>query len=196
MKRLCQAAQVSRSSYYAWQAGAPARAGGVAGVAELATKVRAIQEPKAGGDRAYRAPRVTAELNAGVPAEQRVNHKRVARVMREHHLAGLRLRRMVRTTIPAPENQVVPDLIKRDLTVPGANRRYVGDITYLPCGDGQGGTTFLYLATVIDLYSRRLLGWSIADHMRTSLVEDAINAATRTRGSLAGAVFHSDHGSV
>jgi transposase InsO family protein len=68
--------------------------------------------------------------------------------------------------------------------------KYVGDITYLPCADGQN----LYLATVIDCFSRRLVGWSIADHMRTSLVADALQAAAATRGSLAGAVFHSDHG--
>lgn len=202
MKRLCAAVEITRSSFYAWKAGAPARADRVAADAALAAEVRRIQDPKAGGDRAYGAPRVTVELNAGKPAagepgsEGRVNHKRVARVMREHSLAGLRLRRKVKTTIPAPDAQDVPDQIMRDFTASEVNTRYVGDITYLPCGDGQGGTKFLYLATVIDLYSRRLVGWSIADHMRTSLVEDALKAAHTTRGSLAGAVFHSDHGSV
>ena len=68
--------------------------------------------------------------------------------------------------------------------------KYVGDITYLPCGEGMN----LYLATVIDCYSRRLVGWSIADHMRTELVADALLAAAATRGSLARAIFHSDHG--
>ena len=72
------------------------------------------------------------------------------------------------------------------------NRRYVGDITYLPIADGSN----LYLATCIDLGSRKLAGWQVADHMRTELVEDALRAAARDRGSLAGAVFHSDHGSV
>ena len=72
------------------------------------------------------------------------------------------------------------------------NRRYVGDITYLPLADG----TNLYLATVIDCFSRRLAGWSIADHMRTELVEDALRAAAVTRGTLTGAIFHTDHGSV
>lgn len=75
---------------------------------------------------------------------------------------------------------------------PAANRRYVGDITYLPLADG----TNLYLATVIDCYSRRLAGWAVADHMRTDLVTDALTAAKATRGSLAGAIFHSDHGST
>jgi transposase InsO family protein len=86
----------------------------------------------------------------------------------------------------------VPDLLNRDFTAPAPNQRYVGDITYLPIADGSN----LYLATVSDCYSRRLAGWAVADHMRTSLVQDALKAAAATRGSLAGAVFHSDHGSV
>ena len=85
-----------------------------------------------------------------------------------------------------------PDLLKRDFTAPAPNRRYVGDITYLPLADGSN----LYLATVIDCYSRRLTGWAIADHMRTELVTDALLAAAATRGNLTGAIFHSDHGSV
>jgi len=108
--------------------------------------------------------------------------------MREHHFAGVRLRRRVRTTIPEPSNQVVPDLLERDFTADVPNTKYVGDITYLPCGAGR----FLYLATVIDCYSRCLVGWSIADHMRTDLVADALRAAARQRGSLVGAIFHSD----
>lgn len=72
------------------------------------------------------------------------------------------------------------------------NCRYVGDITYIPIADG----TNLYLATVIDLYSRKLAGWAIADHMRTELVADALKAAARDRGTPDGAIFHADHGSV
>ncbi|WP_405728568.1 IS3 family transposase [Streptomyces sp. NBC_01537] len=84
-----------------------------------------------------------------------------------------------------------PDLIGRDFTATEVNTKYVGDITYL----GIGGGKFCYLATVIDLCSRRLAGWAIADHMRAELVTDALAAAIRTRGSLAGAVMHTDHGS-
>jgi transposase InsO family protein len=86
----------------------------------------------------------------------------------------------------------VPDLLKRAFTAEAPNLIYVGDITYLPLANGNN----LYLATVIDCYSRRLAGWAVADHMRTELVTDALNAAQATRGNLAGAVFHSDHGSV
>ncbi|GHE40354.1 hypothetical protein GCM10017673_48420 [Streptosporangium violaceochromogenes] len=81
-------------------------------------------------------------------------------------------------------------LPNRDFTAEALNQRYVGDITYLSVGDGQ----FLYLTIVLDLHSRRLAGWSIADHMRTELVADALRAAEATRGRLAGAIFHSDHG--
>lgn len=84
----------------------------------------------------------------------------------------------------------MPDLLKRDFTAEAPNQRYVGDITYLPIATGVN----LYLATVIDCYSRKLVGWSIAEHMRTELVADALKAAAGLRGGLAGAIFHSDHG--
>jgi len=188
VKRLCELVEIERSSFYAWKAAAPAREARAAADAELAERVRAIHAE----DNTIGAPRATAELNDGVPATERVNHKRVAKVMREHDIRGYQKRRRVRTTIPQPSGQTVPDLIKRDFTAPAPNRRYVGDITYLPLAGG----TNLYLATVIGCYSRRLVGWALADHMRTELVEDALKAAAATRGSLAGAVFHSDHGSV
>lgn len=188
VKRLCELVQIERSSYYAWKAGALARAQRAEADAELAGRIRKVHDQ----DNTIGAPRATAELNDGVPADQRVNHKRVARVMREHAIVGYRRRRRVRTTIPEPADQKVPDLLKRDFTAPAPNLRYVGDITYLPLAGGAN----LYLATVIDCYSRRLVGWAVADHMRTDLVADALKGARATRGSLAGAVFHSDHGSV
>jgi transposase InsO family protein len=184
VKRLCQILKIARSSFYYWKATAPDRAARDAADAALAVRIRAVQ---ARHDGTYGAPRVTAELHDD---GQRINHKKVARVMRRHHLRGLRLRRRVQTTIADPAAAKAPDLIGRDFTASGVNQRYVGDITYLPVGE-RG---FLYLATVIDLHSRRLAGWAIADHMRTELVVDALHAAERTRGSLAGAIFHSDHG--
>jgi transposase InsO family protein len=112
--------------------------------------------------------------------------------MRARGIVGLHLRKKVCTTISAPRATPVPDLVGRDFTAAAPNTRYVGDITYLPIAGGQ----FLYLATVLDLYSKRLAGWSIADHMRTQLVIDALRAAAATRGEkgLRGAVFHSDNG--
>jgi len=110
--------------------------------------------------------------------------------MAERGIAGIRLRRRVRTTVPEPSDEKVPDLVKRNFTAESTNTKYVGDITYLPLSDGNN----LYLATVIDCCSRKLAGWAVAEHMRTSLVEDALKAAFADRGSLRGAIFHADHG--
>jgi transposase InsO family protein len=192
VKRLCEIVEIQRSSYYAWLKAAPAREAKAAADAALAERIRAVH----GVDNTQGAPRITVELNAQLadsgPGGERVNHKRVARVMRLEGIRGYVKKRRVRTTIPEPSGQKYPDLLNRDFTAERPNERYVGDITYLPIADG----TNLYLATVIDCYSRRLVGWAIADHMRTELVEDALKAAAATRGSLKGAVFHSDHGSV
>lgn len=183
VKRLCQVLGLARSSYYAWKKARKARAERVRRDAELTEKIRAIHTE----DPAYGEPRITAELQE---MGYEVNHKRVERLMREAGIEGLHLRKKVRTTVPAPSAQPVPDLLGRDFTATEPNSRYVGDITYLPLEGGR----FLYLATVIDLYSRRLVGWSIADHMRTSLIVDALRAAQAERGCLSGAIFHSDHG--
>ncbi|MGW2939510.1 IS3 family transposase [Streptomyces sp. NPDC001156] len=184
VKRLCHVLEVARSSFYKWRAGREARAARERADAALAERIRAVH---AEWDGTYGRPRITAEL---CDQGERVNHKRVGRVMRKFGIAGLRLRKRQVTTVPEPSATPVPDLFRRDFTASAPNTKYVGDITYLPVGDGE----FLYLATVIDCFSRRLVGWSIADHMRTSLVADALQAAAATRGSLDGAVFHSDHG--
>ncbi len=125
----------------------------------LAARVQRAQNGKDVGDPAYGLPRVTSELHYGMPESDRVNHKSVARVMREYGLAGIRLSRKVKSTIPEPADQKVADLIRRDFTAETINTRYVGDITYLTLGDGKNR----YLATVIDLHPRKLAGWAPAD---------------------------------
>jgi transposase InsO family protein len=187
VKWLCAVVEIARSSFYAWLAAADGRAARQAADDALHERIRAVHDT----DATYGAPRVTAELNDGVPESERVNHKRVARVMRGAGIAGYRRRRRVKTTVADPVNQKVPDLLNRDFTAATTNVKYVGDITYLPLATGGN----LYLATVIDCCSRRVAGWAIAEHMRTELVEDALNAADALRGGLSGAVFHSDHGS-
>jgi transposase InsO family protein len=184
VKRLCTILGIARSSFYYWRATAADRAARKAADARLAARIRAVHRES---DGTYGVPRITAELRE---EGERVNHKRVARVMRSIGLEGVRLRRRHRTTIPDPAALKAPDLIGRDFTANEPNTKYAGDITYLPLDGGQ----FLYLATVIDLASRRLAGWAIADHMRTELVTDALAAAEHTRGTLAGAVPHTDHG--
>jgi transposase InsO family protein len=184
VKRLCRILKLARSSYYYWRSTEAARAERDAADVALVERIKVVH---ATHDGTYGAPRITAELQDTGLA---VNHKRVARVMRRFGVQGLRLRRRVTTTVADQAATKAPDLIGRDFTAAAVNQRYVGDITYLPVGE-RG---FLYLATVIDLHSRRLAGWAIADHMRTDLVIDALNAAHRTRGSLDEALFHSDHG--
>ncbi|WP_370093214.1 IS3 family transposase [Streptacidiphilus sp. MAP12-20] len=184
VKRLCQVLDVNRSSYYKWLAGADAREARRRQDRVLAEEIRRIH---AGSGGAYGSPRVTAELR---DTGERVNHKRVARVMRTHSIVGIRLRRRVRTTVPDPAATTVADLFQRDFSAPEPGHKYMGDITYLPLAGGE----FLYLATVLDCFSRKVVGWSIADHMRTDLVADALRMAAATRGGLDGAVFHSDHG--
>ncbi|WP_374388387.1 IS3 family transposase [Streptomyces sp. D2-8] len=184
VKRLCTIVGIARSSFYYWRRTAADRAVRQAADARLAARIRAVHRES---DGTYGVPRITAELRE---AGERVNHKRIARLMRAAGLAGVRLRRRHRTTVADPAAAKAPDLIGRDFTAREPNTKYVGDITYLPLDGGK----FLYLATVIDLASRRLAGWAIADHMRTGLVIDALSAAERTRGSLSGAVIHTDHG--
>ncbi|WP_185036657.1 IS3 family transposase [Streptomyces candidus] len=185
VKRLCSILGVSRSSFYYWRRTAADRAARQVADARLAARIRAVHQES---DGTYGAPRITAELREenGVA----VNHKRVARIMRASGIEGVRLRRRHRTTVSDPAAAKAPDLIGRDFTADRPNTKYVGDITYLPLEGGK----FCYLATVIDLASRRLAGWAIADHMRADLVTDALAAAIRTRGSLAGSIMHTDHG--
>jgi len=187
VKWLCQIVEIARSSFYAWVNAAATRTARTAADDDLAQRIRAVHTT----DTTYGAPRITAELNDGAPDTERVNHKRVARVMRTAGIAGYRRRRRVKTTVADPANQKVPDLLSRDFTAVAPNTKYVGDITYLPLATGGN----LYLATVIDCCSRRVAGWAIAEHMRTELVTDALKAADSLRGALTGSVFHSDHGS-
>lgn len=124
---------------------------------------------------AYGAPRVHAELCS---RGRKINRKRVSRLMRINRIVGRHLRRKKRTTIQDTTAPPVPDLVMRDFTADMLNTKWCGDITYVAVG-----STWLYLATVIDICSRRVIGWSIADHMRTSLVTDEIEMAVAGRGA-------------
>ena len=139
-------------------------------------------------DKTYGVPRMTRELaKRGI----QVNHKRVERLMRENGLVGVHKRRKVHTTIPAEDNPPIPDLIGRRF-VPGApDVAWCSDITCIPTGQG-----WLFLASVLDLGSRRLIGYSMANHMRTELVSGALYMAVATRrGHVEGVIAHADHGS-
>ena len=193
VKRLCEVLKVNRSSYYKWKSAAPARRRRLVADAALGARIKAVFKAENG---CYGAKRVTATINAD-PANDRgkggrLNHKRTARLMRQMGLFGYTRKRRVKTTVSAKRAPKFPDLLKRRFTAEKPNKVYVGDITYLPIADGSN----MYLATVIDCFSRRLVGFAIADHMRTSLVQDALVMAKGQRGSLDDAIFHSDHGSV
>ncbi len=120
-----------------------------------------------------------------------VNHQRLEPLNRAFEMPGLYKPFKVRTTIPAQDNPEVPDLAKREFAPGAPNQVWVGDISYIPTGEG-----WLYLASVIDLGSRRGLGYAMADHMRTELVIDALDmAANERRGATDGIIFHGDRGS-
>ncbi|GAB3971219.1 hypothetical protein GCM10029978_045990 [Actinoallomurus acanthiterrae] len=185
VQRLCRVLGASRSGYYRWIVGAPARAARQAAEAALVAEIRGIHDEH---KHAYGARRVHAELRAsGRP----VNRKRVARLMGEHQIVGRHLRRRRRTTIPDRLAPPAPDLVQRDFTAARLDEKWCGDITYV-----QVGGSWLYLACVLDIRSRRVLGYSMASHMRAELVTDALAAAVATRGgSVTGVIFHADRGS-
>ncbi len=179
-------AEVSRQAFHDWQA-AEAAGPNEAKLAELAL-VEAIRAIHDEFDGTYGEPRISEEL---ARRGWKVNHKRIERLMRLHGIAGVHKPAKVRTTIPAEDAPPLPDLIGRRFVPGRPDVAWVGDITYIATGEG-----WLYLASVLDLGSRRLVGYSMAEHMRTELVADALTMAAATRGGATeGIIFHGDRGS-
>jgi len=181
--RTCALLKISRSAYYAHRAtGLTARA---RQDADLTAQVVAIHDESRG---TYGAPRVHAELRA---RGRRHSRKRVARLLREAGRAGRAPKRWRTTTVPDPAATVPTDLIRRDFSCDAGkiDTRWCGDITYVNTWEG-----WLYLATVIDIGSRRVVGWATADHLRTELVAQALDDAVRQRRPGPGVIFHSDRG--
>lgn len=183
--RLCRVLDVRRPGFYEWLAGAEARAARATEEDLLAAEIAEVHAAHRG---AYGSPRVVVELRR---RGQVVNHKRVERVMRDRGIVGItRRRRRSLTRQDTTTIAAVPDLIGRDFTAPAPGQRLVGDITYLPTQDG-----WLYLATVIDLHTREVVGHAMAEHMRASLVSDAITLASQRGLTEPDVIFHSDRGS-
>jgi len=184
VKRACELLKVSRAAYYTRRTGIP----GPRAIrdAELTEHIVTLYTRSRG---TYGAPRVHAALQHDGLA---CGRRRVARLMRAAGLTGRHRRRRQLTTVPDPRASVRPDLIVRDFQPDstGLDVRWCGDITYIPTEEG-----WLYLATVIDITSRRVVGWATADHMRTDLVADALTAACRQRRPIGQVIFHSDRGS-
>ena len=179
---MCARLGVSKAGYYAWKE-RPAAQRAVAD-ARISTLIHQIH---AGSRGTYGAPRIHAEL-----ADEHGIHcgrKRVARLMRIAKLRGVCRRRRIRTTRRDERAQVSDDLVQRQFTATQPNALWIADITYLPTWQG-----FLYLAVVIDTYSRRVVGWSMANHLRTELVLDALEMALWNRRPGPGLIHHSDHG--
>ncbi|MFD5234751.1 IS3 family transposase [Streptomyces qaidamensis] len=183
VKRACELLKVSRAAFYARRTSTP----GPRAVqdAELTEQITTVHEKSRG---TYGAPRIHAVLQRQGTA---CGRRRIARLMRAAGLAGRHRRRRHRTTIPDPHAASRPDLVLRDFRPDptATDARWCGDITYIPTDEG-----WLYLATVIDIASRRVVGWATADHLRTELVADTFRAACHQRRPAGPVIFHSDRG--
>ena len=182
VRTMCRMLQVSASGYYAWQGRPPSQR--ALDDAVLTERIRAIH---AASDANYGSPNIQAELR---DEGTRVGRKRVARLMRVAGLRGVSRRRgFVVTTRRDPKQRPAPDLVNRKFVAEGPNQLWVADMTYVPTWAG-----FIYLAMVLDVWSRRVVGWAIGDHMTADLVLAALNMAITQRRPK-GVIHHSDQGS-
>jgi putative transposase len=183
VKRACELLEVSWAASYAHRNEVPSAR--QLADEELTEHIRQAHQASKGR---YGAPRIHAELRR---RGHRHARKRVARLMRAAGLCGRTPRRWKPTTIPDPAAAARADLVRRDFTINAAavNTRWCGDITYIPTWEG-----WLYLATVIDIASRRVVGFALAEHLRTELVADALVNAVAARDPAPGVVFHADRG--
>jgi transposase InsO family protein len=181
VKRACELLKVSRAAYYQHRAGP---SGHQRADARLASQIQAVHE---GSQGRYGAPRIHAELRR---RGHRHSRKRIARLMRTAKIRGRAPKRWRTTTIPGP-GTARADQIRRGFTADASNldTRWCGDITYISTWEG-----WLYLATVIDIASRRVVGYALADHLRTELVCAALANAVATRDPAPGVIFHADRG--
>jgi putative transposase len=180
---MCRVLGVVRSGYYAWRQ-RPISAREMANQ-DLSQQIKKIHQHSG---QTYGSPRIQAELAAqGV----RCGHNRVARLMRQAELQSKQSRKFkVATTDSSHNYPVAPNRLNQDFTASRANQKWLADITYIPTDEG-----WLYLATVLDLYSRRIVGWAMSDSLERQLVIDAFLMAVETRQPPPGLLHHSDRGS-
>ena len=180
VRTMCRLLGVSSSGYYAWRDRGPsARARSDAALMELISEIHAESYGT------YGAPRIHAALaHRGV----HVGRKRVARVMKEAGLEGVSRRKKTFTTVRDTEAHPMPDLVDRDFSADVPDQLWVADITHVPTWAGS-----LYLAVIIDVWSRRVVGWAMENHLRTELVLKALNMALEQRKPY-NVIHHSDHG--
>jgi putative transposase len=178
---LCRLLGVSPSGYWAWRKREPSLR--VQVDAHLTQRILAIHQASRG---TYGVPRVHAELAS---AGTRCGRKRVARLMRQAGVIGCHRRRPFHTTQRDPVAEPAPDLVQRTFTASAPNQLWIADITSVPTQDG-----FLYLAVILDVFSRRVVGWSMAGHLRAELVVGALEMAVWNRRPGGSVIHHSDHG--
>lgn len=179
---LCEVLEVSRSGYYRWLHAQPSARDEQA--ERLRLEIKAVHNESRG---TYGSPRVHAELQA---RGFEVGRNRVARLMAEMGITGRRPPRFCKTTDSRHDHPIAANLLERDFNPPAPNQAWVADITYIPTVSG-----WAYLAVVLDLFSRRVIGWAVADHMRAELVLEALDRALGTREVGDELVHHSDRGS-
>jgi putative transposase len=179
---MCRVLEVNRTSFHDWERRAPSDR--ALSDAWLTEKIRDIHKAS---DGTYGARRIHAELR--IEHGIGVGRKRVERLMRAARISGVVPRKRRRTTVRLPGVRVAPDLVERDFRPTGPNQTWSADITYVSTWEG-----FLYLAHVQDLFSRLIVGWSMADHLRAELVVDALEMAVARRRPDPGLVHHSDQG--
>lgn len=181
---MCRVLQVSRSGYYEWRNRKPSKRS-----VENEQLLVTIQEIYAASFESYGVPRIHAALRAKGHV---VNKKRVERLMRLNGIQGIspRKKRWVKTTDSDHDFPIAPNLLNRDFQADAPNRKWVSDISYIETDEG-----WLYLATVLDLFSRKIVGWSMDDNLETPLVSNALNMAVAVRKPEPGLLHHSDRGS-
>ena len=183
VSRMCALLGVSTSGYYDWAGRVPSDR-----ALTDAWLIEKIREIWGENRKVYGAPRIHAELRLAHGI--RVGRKRVERLMREAGISGLVARKRGRTTIRVPGVRVADDLVERQFRPASPDVLWIADLTYLRTWEG-----WLYLAAVQDAFSRRIVGWSMADHMRSELVVDALEMAVARRRPAPGLIHHSDQGS-
>ena len=181
VRAMCRVLEVSPSGYYAWRKRRPSERSKANAV--LLEKIERYH--KESGE-TYGAPRIHADLKA---AKNGASLNRVARVMSDAGIEGVTRRKWTKTTVRDEAGRPAPDLVDRDFTATGPDQLWVADVTYIPTWAG-----FLYLAVVMDVWSRRIVGWAMATHLRTELVLDALDMALWQRRPEA-VIHHSDQGS-
>jgi putative transposase len=179
VKTMCRVLEVSRSGFHAWARREPS---------PRALEDERLTERIRENRKVYGSPRIHAELRMADGV--RIGRKRVERLMRQAGITGMVRRKRGRTTISVPGVRVCEDLVDRAFLASAPDRLWVADITYLRTWEG-----WLYLVAVQDVFSRRIVGWSMADHMRTELVTDALQMALAKRRPDPGLIWHSDQGS-